>query len=345
MKLLVCSSYYYYGHTQGIEPQFYYLYQVPQSMGHQVDFFDFHTAAKIGVEQMRRSFLAGLRGGAYDAVFIATFKDEFDQETLAEARKYCPIIAWNSDDEWRWKDYSEPRINWYSFMVTNSPDVYAENKNTFPNLLHAQWACTGFWNGLQTKKDLNFSFAGMVYGKRAEQTQWLGRHAGLQTFGFGSKNFALASNSVHWKKLIQNAAFKLFPLFGGDLLEGRDILSFDRINGIWNRSKISFTPLDSSQGEVRQIKSRVFDMGLSGTLMLAHRAPHLDEYYEPGCEYIPFDSLEECTDKARYFLSHEAERQRIAEAYAKRTQAEHMWKSRLEAILTRTGLMSQDKPR
>lgn len=53
---------------------------------------------------------------------------------------------------------------------------------------------------------------------------------------------------------------------------------------------------------------------------------------------MPFDSLEECADKARYYLHHEAERRRIAEAYARRTQAEHLWRHRIEKVLHEAGL-------
>lgn len=184
MRLLVCTSYYYYGNPRGLEPQFYYLYKVPASLGYSVDFFDYFTAAAVGTEQMRRVFLATVRGGGYDAVFIATHHDEFDQATLAEAARSCPIIAWNSDDEWRWDSYSQRQAGWYSFMVTNSPNIYAQHKAAYPNLIHAQWACSGFWDGRSTRKDIDFSFiTGEVYGARAAQIGWLRRHAGLQAFG------------------------------------------------------------------------------------------------------------------------------------------------------------------
>ena len=120
MKILVCSLYYYYGDTRGIEPQYYYLYEVPKAMGYTVDFFDHHTARRIGPDQTKRLFLSLLRGGNYDAVFIATHQDEYDRETLEEAKKYSTIIGWNSDDEWRWENYSKERVSWYTYMVTNS---------------------------------------------------------------------------------------------------------------------------------------------------------------------------------------------------------------------------------
>jgi spore maturation protein CgeB len=79
-------------------------------------------------------------------------------------------------------------------------------------------------------------------------------------------------------------------------------------------------------------------MGLSGTLMLAHRAPDLETYYEPGKEFIWFESLEECAELARFYLRHEQARRTIAEAYARRTLAEHLWEHRIRRILQETGL-------
>jgi hypothetical protein len=305
MRILSTSFYYYYGDARGVEPQFYYLCRVPEAMGHTVDFFDYQTALRVGLDHMRRLFLTLIRGGKYDCVFLATHAEEFDPETLAEARRHCPIIAWNSDDEWRWNDYSR-------------------EKPHHPNLLHAQWACTGFWNGLDTPKDVDFSFAGLIYGNRREQIQKLHAASGLVAFGMGAHELQLPPYAPLPQDL-QNP--KLLTT-----------ISFEQINALWNRTRISFTPLDSSTGTSRQIKSRVFDMGLSGTLMLAHRAPHLDSYYEPDKEYVPFETLEECAEKAAFYLTHEPARRAIAAAYARRTCADHMWDARIRTVLTAAGL-------
>lgn len=333
MRILTCTFYHYYGDPRGIEPQFYYLYKVPQTMGHDVDFFDYRTAYSIDPEGMRRQFLQIVTAGNYDAVFIATHQDEFDAETLKAARKYAKIFAWNSDDEWRWADYSQPQVNNYDFMVTNDPGVYAAQKETYPNLLHAQWACTGFWNGTKTTKDIPFSFVGAAYGPRLDQIKELAARAGLQAFGKGTGR-ALHQSAKLSDGLKSFVRDQLVAVLNRIVPQPtNDILNFEEVNAIWNRSAISFTPLDSSQGGVRQIKSRIFDMGLSGTLMLAHNSPHLNDYYEPNKEYVPFETIDECIEKANYYLAHESERSKIAEAYAKRTKAEHMWEQRIRYVL------------
>ena len=79
-------------------------------------------------------------------------------------------------------------------------------------------------------------------------------------------------------------------------------------------------------------------MGLSGTLMLCQQSPSLDRYYEPGKEFIAFHDLEDCAEKARYYIEHDAERQKIAEAYYKRTRAEHMWENRWQQLFKEIGV-------
>lgn len=338
MRLLTAAQYHYYSSQKGIEPQYYYLYKVPLSMGIQADFFDFHTPYKKNPERMKKQFLSILKNGHYDCVFLATYRDEFDEETLFNARKICPVIAWNSDDEVRWDNYSSHQIKWYTYMVTNSFSVYKKNCKKYPGLLHAQWACTGFWNGLSTRKDIPFSFVGQVYGSRKREVQYLTLNAHLQSWGAGTEKTKWEISDTN--PLVQ-AVRKGFSRVTSYMLpvSREDTVSFEEANSIWNRSKISFTPLESSSQKGMQIKSRVFDMGLSGTLMLAPYVPELDNYYQPQKEYIPYKSLEECMELSKFYLNHESLRRRIALQYAKRTQSEHLWKYRISHVLTSAHLL------
>ena len=72
--------------------------------------------------------------------------------------------------------------------------------------------------------------------------------------------------------------------------------------------------------------------------MLCNRSPNLELYYDEGTEYVGFDSLEECAAKARYYLAHEAERARIADAYRRRTFSEHLWRHRFAALFADIGV-------
>ena len=87
-----------------------------------------------------------------------------------------------------------------------------------------------------------------------------------------------------------------------------------------------------------QIKGRVFDMGLSGTVMICNRNPDLYEFYEPGKEFVEFENMEECISKVKYLLRNEKERRAIAEAYYKRTKNEHLWSHRFAKLFLEMGL-------
>ena len=80
-------------------------------------------------------------------------------------------------------------------------------------------------------------------------------------------------------------------------------------------------------------------MGLSGTLMLAQENPLLNQYYEPYKEYVPFETLEDCVAKVKFYLKNESARIAIADAYAKRSAAKHMWKHRIEHVLRETNII------
>jgi spore maturation protein CgeB len=79
---------------------------------------------------------------------------------------------------------------------------------------------------------------------------------------------------------------------------------------------------------------RTFEITACGSFMLAERTEEHLELFEEGKEMACFGSPEELVDKVRYYLSHDKERQRIAEAgHRKATEARHTYQDRLERIL------------
>ncbi|HWW74449.1 MAG TPA: glycosyltransferase, partial [Pyrinomonadaceae bacterium] len=60
--------------------------------------------------------------------------------------------------------------------------------------------------------------------------------------------------------------------------------------------------------------------------------------YEPGKEFVPFEDLRDCVEKAKYYLRREGERAEIAAAYHRRTRAEHLWQHRFRQLFGQMGL-------
>lgn len=79
---------------------------------------------------------------------------------------------------------------------------------------------------------------------------------------------------------------------------------------------------------------RTFEVPACGAFMLAERTEEHLELFEEGKEAAYFESPEELVDKVRYYLHHDEERQRIAEAgYQRVIAGKHTYQDRLEEIL------------
>ena len=326
MRVLSVVRKNYYGVQTAIEPMYLYFTVPLREMGHGVETFDHYEMKRtFGRQRATEALVETIQKGEFDVVFYQTSgREPVDTAALAQlSKKFC-IAAWNSDDDWQWESTRRLAKD-FTFMITTYPHIYEQNRTLYPNLLMSQWACLGIYSDFGRRKDIAFSFAGAMYGSRNAPCRYLKRQAGLACFGRGSR-------LVNWNLPYTRGIMK-FPWLSGRAIHFREI------NEIWNRSRISYTPMRGGpNGEVLSIKSRTFDMGLSGTLMLCEHSPNLERYYEPGSECVTFETVEDCAEKARWYLAHEVERGRIAQAYQDRTAREHLWRDRFSQLFREMGL-------
>lgn len=326
MRILTVVRKYYYGSPNAIEPMYLYFTAPLKGMGHEVDTFDhFEMSSRLGRERATKALADRIKIGQFDLVFYQTSgREPVETTALADlSRKHC-IAAWNSDDDWQWG--TTRRIaGHFTFMITTYPHVHEHNHSQYSNLLLSQWGCSGLFVGHGIAKDIDFSFAGSIYGERNKACRYLQHNAGLVSFGRGARLVRLGMPYFR-------GAFK-FPWLAGNPLEMQGVYD------VWNRSRISYTPLESSQGsKFLQVKGRIFEMGLSRTLVLCENTSLLDRYYEPGREVVTFDNLEDCAQKALWYLSHDAELVRIVSNYHDRTLREHMWEQRFVDLFRQMGI-------
>lgn len=331
MRILSLCPLGYYNSARAVSYEYLSFVEVPRAMGHTVHQVDPVLGALANREAFNEQVVHLARTGGYDFIFSNLFEEEFLPEALDEVCRHTPFVAWNSDDDWRWEGYSSRFVRHCTWMITTYRHIHEANRAAHPNLLLSQWGCTGFTDGEGVAKDIDVSFVGAAYGERPAQVQRLKKHfprTHAQGKGFLPPPRTHATR-IRWA---MQRALRL-PITDTDL----ELKDQEAVKGIWNRSRISFTPLDASKKGSMQIKGRVFDQGLSLSLMLATRNTALHEYYAPDKEYVEFSSMDECIDKARFYLANEPARAKIAEAYRRRTLAEHLFRHRFEKLYREMG--------
>lgn len=310
------------------EPMYLYFTDVPRSLGHEVEHFDHVRAARdVGVEAATAKLERIIRERRPSVVLYQhapVSPEPIDTSMFAGWRDQHCIVSWNSDDDWE-SDVTLPRAPHFTYMATTYPTVYKAWRARYPNLVLSQWGCYERYARPAANRDILFSFAGRVYRSRYQACRRLRRRAGLKVFGQGARLVRLG--------------IPPFPGMGRVPTVAGRAIDFADINDVWNRTRVSYTPLEGGpSGDVLSLKSRIFDMGLSGTLMLCQHAPSLEDYYEPGTECVTFRDLDECAEHARRLLADEPTRSRIAEAYMRRTASEHLWSHRFVRLFSDCGL-------
>jgi spore maturation protein CgeB len=112
---------------------------------------------------------------------------------------------------------------------------------------------------------------------------------------------------------------------------------------MYSRSAISlgFTKVagfDSSGLVLKQVRLRDFEATMSGAFYLVEECDELKDFFEPDREIVCFSDPEELVEKARYYLNHEGDRERIRSAGLARARAEHTWHTRFRRVFSEVGL-------
>jgi len=117
----------------------------------------------------------------------------------------------------------------------------------------------------------------------------------------------------------------------------------EELNSLFAQSEINlgFSRIagdDPATPGVTQVKLRDFEVPLAGGFYLVEWVKEYDEFFNAGVEVETWRTREELIDKLRYYLSHDAERRRIALAGSKRAVAEHTWDKRFAMLFAELGL-------
>jgi spore maturation protein CgeB len=106
----------------------------------------------------------------------------------------------------------------------------------------------------------------------------------------------------------------------------------DEMSRVFNASRINLAFLRKANRD--RHTSRTFEIPACGGFQLSERTDEVLSFFEEGKEIECFDSVDELKDKARYYLTHETQRQCIAKAGLIRLQqSAYSYIDRLQTVL------------
>lgn len=104
---------------------------------------------------------------------------------------------------------------------------------------------------------------------------------------------------------------------------------FEQAAEVFGQSKIVFNIAMRDD-----LNMRIFESMASGSLLLTNWIPTIEEVFEDGKHLVLYRNEEEMVDKARYYLAHDEEREKIAQAGYEEVLKKHTIQNRVSTILS-----------
>lgn len=327
MHILYVASKHDYGNpARGLSFEHHNFYDTLVHMGHDITYFDFMTECQQrGKAAMNARLCSLVKAERPALLFCVLYEDELDIDVMREISQHTDTVTYNwfCDDHWRFDNYSRhwaPAFNWVSTTAASALSKY--QGIGYKNVIKTQWACNHFlYQPIGTQPDYDVTFIGQPHGNRRQIIAAL-RAAGVdvKTWGYGWDTGRLTQHEMI------------------------DVFSRSRIN--LNLSNASTTGVGGLKRFLpwnmrlsQQIKGRNFEIPGCAGFLLTGMAENLDSYYTPDLEVSVFAGVNDLIRKVQFYLGHEAERQRVAQAGYARTIKEHTYEQRLNHIFATIGLI------
>jgi spore maturation protein CgeB len=216
-----------------------------------------------------------------------------------------------------YRPYPEPRM----YDVTFVGQRYADRAEFLDHLFRHGIDVRAWGAGWQTHKRLNIAHAraalALIEDERLDGIRRLLRR------GRGQKGEAAQDVDT--------------SSFGGPRLLQKDLVK----NFSQSRLSLGFATAGTSHlsgTRLKHLRLREFEAPMSGALYLTEDQPELAEYFEPGKEVLTYVDRQDLLDKARYYLAHQEESERIRRAGFCRAKNDHTWQHRFRELFDVLGL-------
>jgi spore maturation protein CgeB len=198
------------------------------------------------------------------------------------------------------------------------------------------------------KRDVPVSFAGglgSLHPERVEMVETLLRRTPMEVWGAKGtvrlkdrvRSWLAVAGIPQKHKLRARTLALRYPGRVHDPVFGRDYYR------VLARSKIVVNRHIDCAGDWAS-NMRMFEATGMGACLVTDNKKNLGDLFKPGVECVAYDGLDDCVEKIKYLLKHDAEREAIAAAGQRRTLRDHRFDQRVAAMAERIdGLIAQRK--
>lgn len=329
--LYAAIKYPYADPNQGLSYEYYqFLDSLRQIKDLKVEEFDWvGITAEVGRDEMNRRLLRRVEIFKPDVVFFSLFKDEFKAKTIEQIGEKTITLNWFADDANRFDDLVTVWAPRFSWVISVTPDLISRywqigQKNVIQSQFGANPRIYTKGGGRQKKQ---VGFVGQAHSNR-RRLLWELEKAGIPlcVAGKGWERGVVGIEEL--VKVIHESAVNIN-------------LSGSSFGYQWKRFLPRWlqTPTVWPAGERTIVNGRLFEVPMCGGFLLTGPAMHLEDYFVPGKELVVFHSAEEMIELARFYLSHDTERKKIAAAGYRRAVMEHTYTKRFRTIFKQMGIL------
>ena len=336
-----------------------------QDLGHEVIQFDHHYLhAAYNLDPERST----------DQLIIAKHRTQFGDELLTELKtihRRTPIDIFFSYFS---SAHVEPdviraignmgivTINWYcnasyqfrlvkdlapAYHYSLVPEKFRleDYRHAGANPIFCQEAANpNVYTAYDVPRDLDVTFVGQKYGDRSMYIEALVQ-AGVDVRVWGPHWATVCGDIPRWTQFTSGIMHVLRGKARSWMANGHawrygSPLTDEELIKMYSRSKVSlgFSRVADLSTQIRQVRLRDIEAPMSGAFYLTEYCEELEECFDIGREIVCFKNAEDLVDKAKYFLAHDSERERIRHAGMRRARKDHSWHRRFADIFETIGM-------
>lgn len=312
--------------------------------GVEVVYFVYDRVREIGAPRINEELIALVKKEKPDLFLSIMYHEDLTLATLDELRKHTITLGYFMDDQWHFENSSRlaaPHLSWvattYSGAVPKYEKLGCRVIRTHLGANHK--AFTARPEGAAFKYDATFVGA---WWKKREKIIGTIQRAGIDARAWGPGWPSGRLPDVEMVPLVHatkvnldinpSASYAgLKPLLRFFLKREKGKFRFDfgnianNIREWWNK-------------RIPMIKPRTFNCLAARSFVIIQMTHDLSEFYEIDKEIVAYSSVSELIQKIRYYLAHEEERERIAEAGHRRTLCDHTYEKRFRDMFEKIGV-------